>query len=158
MKYLLSLFAFTFLLNCSSTKTVVNYDRIEYEAGACFGFCPIYKMTINSDRTAIFEAERFNFSQDRTSEEEEGTFKGTINEDEYKQLISMLNSLKSKDLKDYYGNKNVSDLPTSYLTLKFQDGTNKKIEDYGKHGTPDLEKVYQFFEDLKTNQTWTKIE
>ena len=158
MKYLLSLFAFTFLLNCSSTKTVVNYDRIEYEAGACFGFCPIYKMTINSDRTAIFEAERFNFSQDRSSEEKEGTFKGTINEDEYKQLISMLNSLEPKELKDYYGNKNVSDLPTSYLTLKFQDGTNKKIEDYGKHGTPDLEKVYQFFEDLKTNQTWTKIE
>ena len=158
MKYLLSLFAFTFLLNCSSTKTVVNYDRIEYEAGACFGFCPIYKMTINSDRTAIFEAERFNFSQDRTSEEKEGTFKGTINEEEYKQLISMLNDLQPKDLKDYYGNKNVSDLPTSYLTLKFQDGTNKKIEDYGKHGTPDLEKVYQFFEDLKTNQTWTKIE
>ena len=158
MKYLLSLFAFTFLLNCSSTKTVVNYDRIEYEAGACFGFCPIYKMTINSDRTAIFEAERFNFSQDRTSEEKEGTFKGTINEEEYKQLLSMLNDLQPKDLKDYYGNKNVSDLPTSYLTLKFQDGTNKKIEDYGKHGTPDLEKVYQFFEDLKTNQTWTKIE
>ena len=158
MKYLLSLFAFTFLLNCSSTKTAVNYDRIEYEAGACFGFCPIYKMTINSDRTAIFEAERFNFSQDRTSEEKEGTFKGRINEEEYKQLISMLNSLEPKQLKDYYGNKNVSDLPTSYLTLKFQDGTNKKIEDYGKHGTPDLEKVYQFFEDLKTNQTWTKIE
>ncbi|KEY20033.1 DUF6438 domain-containing protein [Kaistella antarctica] len=158
MKYLLSLIAIMLLINCSTNKNAAKYDLIEYEAGACYGFCPIFKMKINSDRTAIFEAERFNFSQDRDSQEKEGIFKGTITEEQYNRLVSMLNSLEPKDLKDYYGNENVSDLPTSHLTLKFQDGTIKKIEDYGKHGTPNLEKVYQFFEDLKTNQAWTKIE
>ncbi len=146
------------LLNCSTNKVNSKYSTIEYEAGACFGFCPVYKMTINADRTAIFDAKRFNFSRDTSSENDEGTFKGTINEIQYKELVSILNSLNPKDLKDNYGNQNVSDLPTSYLTLNYEDGSVKKIKDYGKHGTPGLEKLYQFFDDLKTNQNWTKIE
>lgn len=157
MKYLLSLLAFFLIVSCATHKTPSKYSKIEYSAGPCYGFCPIFKMTINADRSAIFEAERFNFSRDTTSEKSEGTFKGKIDQENYNKLISLLNSLPN-DLKNDYGNKNISDLPTSYLTLNYQDGTMKKIEDYGKHGTPDLEKVYQFFEDLKTNQNWTPIE
>lgn len=158
MKYIFSLLGLLLLLNCSTTKNAATYSKIEYSAGACYGFCPVYKMTISSDRTALFEADRFNFSKDTQSEKAEGNFKGTIHPDQYNQLIAMLNKVQLKNLKDYYGNKNVSDLPTSYLTVTYQDGTVKKIQDYGKHGTPELEKLYQFFENLKTNQTWTKIE
>ena len=158
MKYFFGLLAFVLFTSCSTSKIPVKYSQIEYSAGACFGFCPIFKMTIDSDRTAIFEAERFNFSQDTSSEKKEGTFKGKINETEYHQLIRMLDSLQPKNLKDYYGNKNISDLPTSYLTVTYQDGSVKTIQDYGKHGTEELEKLYQLFEDLKTNQTWTKNE
>lgn len=158
MKYVLSLLSFVVMLSCATTLTTSNYSKIEYEAGACFGFCPIYKMTINKDRTATFEAKRFNFAQDVHSEENEGTFTGKIDPEKYKELLSMLNSLHPQDLNDYYGNKNISDLPTSYLTLNFEDGTEKKIQDYGKSGKPELIKLYLFFDDLKMNQTWTKIE
>ena len=158
MKYLFSLVAMFLLVNCSTNKTTAQYSTITYEAGACFGFCPIYKMTINADQTAIFEAQRFNFSKDTSSEKDEGTFSGKIDNVQYLKLVSILNSLNPKDLKDNYGNQNVSDLPTSYLTLNYKDGSMKKIKDYGKHGTPELEKLYQFFDDLKTNQNWTKIE
>ena len=61
MKYLLSLFAAVILFSCGTQKNQSKYSVIEYEAGACFGFCPIYKMTIQSDRTAILEAEHFKF-------------------------------------------------------------------------------------------------
>lgn len=158
MKYLFALFAFSLMLNCSTTQTPLKYSKIVYEAGPCYGFCPIYKMTINEDRSALFEAEQFNFSQERNSEKREGTFKGTIKPEDYQKLISMLNSLKPMQLKAYYGNQNVSDLPTSFLKINFQNGTKKDIEDYGKHGTPELEEIYQFFETLKTSQAWTKIE
>ncbi|QDP86322.1 hypothetical protein FNJ88_12455 [Chryseobacterium sp. SNU WT5] len=157
MKYLLSLLVFTFMISCSTTQNASKYSKIEYSAGACFGFCPIYKMTIDSDRTALFEAERFNFSRDANSEESEGTFKGTLKPENYRQLVELLDSQNPKDLKDYYGNKNVSDLPSSNLIITYQDGTVKKIQDYGKHGTKGLEKLYQFFDSLKTNQNWTKI-
>ena len=158
MKYLFALFAFSLMLNCSTTQNSVKYSNIVYEAGPCRGFCPTYKMTINEDRTAILEAEQFNFSQVRNPETSEGTFKGTIKQEDFNKLVAMLDSLNPKQLKAYYGNQNVSDLPTSFLKINFQDGTTKTIEDYGKNGTPELEKIYQFFEELKTSQSWTKIE
>ena len=157
IKYILCLSAFLIIVSCATSNKTSEFSKIEYSAGPCFGFCPIFKMTINSDRTATFQAERFNFSRNTESEKSEGSFKGKIDQEHYNQLISLLDSLP-KDLKEDYGNKNVTDLPTSNLKLNYKDGTIKKIQDYGKSGTPELMKIYQFFEDLKTNQIWTKIE
>lgn len=164
MKYLLSIFAFVFLFSCTSQNknTASKYKTIEYQAGACFGFCPIFKMTINPDRTAVLEAEHFNFttnhSKDEFSKEREGTFKTTIKESDYHKLISLLDGLDVKSLKDKYGNHGVTDLSTSYLRVQFADGTQKNIEDYGKRGSEKLVKVYQFFNDLKLDQQWKKAE
>lgn len=161
MKYILSLFAIAILFACHSQKVQSKYSTIEYEAGACFGFCPIYKMTIQADRTAVLEAEHFNFSKGTTKDEfskpREGTFTATIKETDYNKLLTLLNDLDVKNLNDKYGNNNVTDLPTSYLRIKFADGTSKNTEDYGKRGSEKLMKVYQFFEDLKQNQQWTKV-
>lgn len=158
MKYLVAILTLVILNACQTSVNQSKFAKIEYEAGACFGFCPIYKMTINADRTAIFEAQRFNFSQDRESQENEGNFKGTITEKDYAHLVALIDSANPKLLKNYYGNKNVSDLPTSYLTITYQNGNVKRIQDYGKHGTPELEKIYEMFEELKTTQSWTKTE
>lgn len=162
MKYLLTALAFAFVISCNSQKTSSNYSRIEYEAGPCFGFCPIYKMTINADRTAVLEAERFNFSEGHSKEDfskpREGTFTTTIKKEDYEKLVSLLNDLDPKTLKNYYGNKQITDLPTSYLRLNFKDQSFKQIQDYGKNGTEKLKEVYQFFEALKHNQTWQKAE
>jgi len=161
MKYLLSLFAIVILFSCQSQKAKSKYSTIEYEAGACFGFCPIYKMTIQEDRTAILEAEHFNFSKggskDEFSKPREGTFTATIKEADYNKLVALLDDLNVKNLQANYGSKNVSDLPSSYLRIKFADGTSKNTEDYGKRGSEKLMKTYQFFEDLKQNQQWTKV-
>ncbi|SHE99758.1 hypothetical protein SAMN05444408_10775 [Chryseobacterium takakiae] len=161
MKYLFGLFAFIVLFSCNSRKMNSKYSVIEYEATPCFGFCPVFKMTINADRTAVFEAEHFNFS-DRPSKDEfskprEGTFKGTIKQDDYNKLISMLNGLDVKNLNNNYGEKNVTDLPSSHLRIKFTDGTSKHVEDYGKKGSEKLSELYHFFEDLRKNQQWTKV-
>ena len=161
MKYLLTLFAAVFLMSCT-LQNKTNYSKIQYEAGACFGFCPMFKMTINPDRTAIIDAERFTFTEGKSKDDfsgpKEGTFKATIKEADYNKLVAMLDSLNLKSLKNYYGNKNVTDLPTSHLNITFTDGTTKHIEDYGKHGTEELREVYQFLEGLRKTQTWTKVE
>ncbi|MDH6252881.1 hypothetical protein M2347_002608 [Chryseobacterium sp. H1D6B] len=163
MKYLLSLFAFIFLLSCNSQNQNAKskYSVIEYEAGACFGFCPVYKMTINADRTAVLEAEHFNFtktpSKDDFSKEREGTFTATIKESDYKKLVSLLDGLNVQSLKENYGNHNITDLSSAYLRIKFADGTSKNVKDYGKHGSEKLTELYQFFEKLKHNQQWVKV-
>ncbi|AZA79600.1 hypothetical protein EG347_19955 [Chryseobacterium sp. G0186] len=161
MKYLLGLCTFIFLLSCTSQKTNSNYSKIEYEAIPCFGFCPVFKMTINADRTAVFEAEHFNFndkpSKDEFSKPREGTFKGTIKEEDYNKLIGLLDGLDVKNLNNEYGTKNISDLPTSYLRINFNDGSAKNVQDYGKRGSEKLSEVYHFFENLRKSQQWTKI-
>lgn len=162
MKYLLALFAFVFLFSCTTSKKVNSkYTKIEYQAGPCFGFCPVFKITINPDRTAVFEAEHFNFgnktSKDEFSNPREGTFTGTIKEKDYNKLISLLDGLNVKSLDDKYGKRNITDLSTSYLRISFSDGTQKNVEDYGKRGSEKLSEVYHFFEDLRKNQEWTKV-
>jgi len=166
MKYLLGLVAFVFMFSCNSQNaqntqnTQSKYSTIEYKTTPCFGFCPVYSMTINPDRTAVLEAEHFNFtktpSKDEFSKPREGTYKATIKEADYKKLVSLLNGLDVKNLNEKYGQK-VSDLSTSYLTVNFADGTSKQVEDYGKRGSEKLVEVYKFFEDLKLNQQWTKV-
>ncbi len=162
MKYLLSFCTLLFLCSCNSQKISAKYSEIEYEAGACFGSCPIYKMTIQGDQTAVLEAEHFNFSKGFSKGEfdkpREGTFKTTIKEEDYLELVRLVDNLEIKNLQDKYGTRNVTDLPTSYLRIKFSNGTTKTVEDYGKRGTEELITVYQFFEDLKHNQTWQKIQ
>ncbi|MCJ8153122.1 DUF6438 domain-containing protein [Chryseobacterium sp. SSA4.19] len=161
MKYVLTLCAFIVLFSCTAQKGNSKYSVVEYEAGACFGSCPIFKLTINPDRTAVLEAEHFNFSKEFAKSEfdkpREGTFKGTIKEADYNKLIVLLDELNVKSLNDKYGTRNISDLPTSYLRIKFSDGTVKNVEDYGKRGTEKLSQVYKFFEDLRLNQQWTKV-
>lgn len=159
MKYVLSLMAFALLMSCATPKN--DYAKIEYEAGACFGFCPMFTLTVNPDRTAVIEAEHFTFSQGRSKDEfskpREGTFKATLKQDDYNKLITLLNELNVKSLDSKYGSRNVTDLPTAYLRIDYKDGSKKSIEDYGKQGTEKLAEVYKFFEDLRFNQTWTKV-
>lgn len=139
-----------------------KYSTIEYEAGACFGSCPIFKITINPDRTAVLEAEHFNFSKEFSKGEfdkpREGTFKTTIKEKDYKKLTALLDDLNVKNLSEKYGTRNITDLPTSYLRIKFEDESSKNIEDYGKRGSEKLSILYKFFEDLKHNQQWEKVQ
>lgn len=162
MKYLFTLITAIFLFSCTAQKDVSKYSVIEYEAGPCFGSCPVFKITINADRTAVLEAEHFNFSKDFSKAEfskpREGTFRTTIKEEDYKKLVASLNSLNIKNLDDKYGNRNVTDMATSYLRIQFADGTSKQVEDYGKRGSEKLMEIYQIFEDLKHNQQWQQTE
>lgn len=156
MKYLFSFLFALFVLSCTS-QPKSNYSKIEFNSGACFGFCPIFSMTIDSERNAVFEAQQFNFSRN-VSKKAEGTFKTTIKPEDYAALVALLDSAKLKSLNDFYGNKNITDLPTGRLNVTFSDGSTKQIEDYGKNGNDDLKKIYAYFEGLKKSQNWTKVE
>lgn len=148
------------MLSCA-TKSSSEYAKIQYEAGACFGFCPIFTMTINPDRTAVIDAQHFTFSKgnskDEFSQPKEGIFKATITEAEYNKMITLLNGANLKSLNDEYINRNISDLPTAFLRVDFSDGTKKNIQDYGKNGTPKLKEIYTFMESLRETQKWEKV-
>jgi len=160
MKYLFSLLVLFGLMSCT-TSQVSKYSKIEYEVGPCFGFCPVFKMTIDSDRNAILEAEHFNFSKggskDDLSKPREGTFKSVISKEDYQKLITLTDDANVKTLKDSYIDKRIMDASKSNLRIFFSDGTKKDIQLSAGEKPEKLVALYTFINDLKKNQKWEKV-
>ena len=161
---LAGMIAFTLLISCTTQKTTdsnstmkYNIERIEYFTSACFGPCPMFKMEINKDRMAVYNAIRFNFSKDFEAPHPEGTFVGKIKELDYDSLVQKLNDMDFPMLQDQY-KVGYTDAQTGNLKIIYDGGKEKAITDYGMRGTPELEEIYQLFLDLRENQEWKKFE
>lgn len=160
MKYLFSLFIVLGLISCATSQNS-KYSKIQYEVGPCFGFCPIYKITINPDRTAILEAEHFNFSEggDRSDFEKprEGTFKSTIGKENFDKLIALTDAANVKSLADKYEDKRIMDASRTILTIGFFDGSQKEIKMSAGEKPAALKSLYTYISELKQNQKWEKV-
>ncbi|MNK72268.1 hypothetical protein D3C87_917390 [compost metagenome] len=160
MKYLLSLMVFLGLMSCT-TSQVSKYSAIEYEVGPCFGFCPTYKITIDSNRNAILEAERFNFteggSKDDFDKPREGTFKAVISKEDYQKLIEATDAAQIKTLKDSYIDKQIMDASKVNLRVSFADGTKKDIAISAGEKPQKLIDLTTLINELKKNQKWEKV-
>ena len=160
MKYLFSLMVFLGLMSCATSQTS-KYSKIEYEVGPCFGFCPTYKITIDSDRNAILEAERFNFtkggSKDDFSKPREGTFKAVISKEDYQKLITLANAADVKTLKDSYIDKQIMDASKVDLRVFFTDGTKKEIQLSAGEKPEKLIAFYSYIDEIKKKQKWEKV-
>jgi hypothetical protein len=125
-------------------------DKIEYSTTSCFGTCAIFKLTINSDKTAKWFADKYNEVNDK---EVKGDFNSTITEDRYTEIISLLNYIGFAKLKDNYA-VTWTDDQSSTLIITYDNGKTKSINDYGLIGTYGLDRVYQMLFELRTNQKW----
>lgn len=148
------------LMSCT-TSQVSKYSKIEYEVGPCFGFCPIFKIAIDSDRNAVLEAEHYNFSQGEGKSDldkpREGTFKSVISKENYQKLITLTDAADVKTLKDSYIDKRIMDASKSNLRIFFSDGTKKDIQLSAGEKPQNLVTLYTFINELKKNQKWEKV-
>ena len=160
MKYLLSLLVLIGVMSCSTSQPS-KYSKIEYEVGPCFGFCPVYKITIDADRNAILEAEHFNFSEGEGKGDfdkpREGTFKSTVSKEDYDKLIALTNDADVKNLKDSYIDKRIMDASKTNLRIYFSDGTKKDIAMSAGEKPEKLKALYTYISELKQKQNWQKI-
>jgi hypothetical protein len=118
---------------------------IKFETTRCFGTCPVFSIEINKSGNATYNAGIYS--------QQEGVFKTYINSNALKEIYDLINYTSIKKLKDDY-EVNWTDSPTCFLTVKFSDGTEKKIKDYGELGTFGLQKLYAIFFDLRNSQYW----
>lgn len=160
MKYLLSLLAIFGIISCS-TSQLSKYSKIEYEVGPCFGFCPVYKLTIDNNRKAVLEAEHFNFSEggsrDDFSKPREGTFTATISKEDYQKLVELVDNANVRNLKDSYIDERIMDASKSDLRIIFSDGTKKSIQLSAGEKPQELVTLQNYIAELKQNQKWTKV-
>lgn len=124
----------SFLIASCSTSSKFSKDSItiEMEKTACYGACPVYTLQIDQNGNG-----RFNGVENT---EYKGLFSFQVTDAELLQLKQAFDDAGFFELEDRYY-KNVTDLPTTYLTYR-TDGREKKIMDY--YGAPpelkDLEK------------------
>lgn len=159
---LLSFFAGLLLLASCTTQNK-SFQTLQYEATACFGFCPIFEITINPDRSAVIKAERFTFSNPQTKDYDpnagpEGTFKTTLTEASFKAVQQSLAKLNVNSLEDHYGNRQVTDLPTAKVKIWLSAEKAVQWDDYGKRGTPELRAFYETIEGLRLSENWVKVD
>jgi hypothetical protein len=114
--------------------------RIEFKTDYCFGSCPVFEISIDKNLDATYNG------IDHVSKKGEYNLKASKRDWGYlSELIALLNVDRLKD--SYY--VNWTDDQTAYLTVYFQDGSKKQIEDYGLTGTFGLSVLYDYFFDLR---------
>ncbi len=145
-----------FMFSCSSANEQPKIASLHYEAGPCFGFCPMFSMDIDADGTIIYEAIRYTSSRSEP-EKGSGRFKGRLNPAQQAQLQAAISSLNLQNLKSFYGDKGITDLPTSKLRLSMQNGKTAATEDYGQRGTPQLINLYQLLNQFRNEVSWTAV-
>ena len=119
--------------------------NIEFKTDYCFGTCPVFKLTINKNSLAEFDGI------------ESTKFKGKsikqLNQKSVDEIFNMLNYIKVTKLNDYY-EVNYTDAQTVTLDIFFENGTVKKIKDYGLSGTYGLTALYSKLTKLGTETEW----
>ncbi|NME70227.1 DUF6438 domain-containing protein [Flammeovirga aprica] len=135
-------------------QTPANHkiEKIEYSTTSCYGSCPVFRITINSDKSAIWKAEMYN---EINNKEVKGSFNSVLKEDKYNDIVNLLNYIDFENLQDNYA-VNWTDDQTSTLEITYDNGKVKSIRDYGLIGTFGLDRVYQLLFELRESQKWKK--
>ena len=120
-------------------------EKIEYSTTGCFGTCPIFMLTINQDRTAVFDAGSYN--------QVSGKFTATIDTANFNPLINLLNYIDFAKLDSSYS-VGWTDDQACDLKITYDNGQVKKISDYGLLGTFGLNRAYELLFKLRENQKW----
>lgn len=152
LKQITLIYKFGDFIEENQTSSNHKIEKIEYSTTGCYGTCPIFKLTINSDKTAKWNAEMYNKINNK---EISGNFNSKITEDKYNDIVNLLNYVDFETLKDNYA-VGWTDDQSSTLKITYDNGKVKSIEDYGLIGTYGLDRIYQLLFELRENQKWTK--
>jgi hypothetical protein len=129
-------------------KPVPSYDLsdvvITMQRGACFGFCPIYTVTIYGNGKVEFMGERFVDSV--------GAYTDSIAVEEVKKLVHAFHTTGFFTMQDEYTNPHVTDLPSVRTTFS-GTGKTKSIHDY--YGAPaELKNLEKLIDSIARTQKW----
>jgi hypothetical protein len=131
-----------------------NYEieKIEYRTTGCYGECSIFTLSIKKDQSAVFSAGAFNRRTEK-SRPVIGTFRATVKDNSFSEIIGLLNYIDFPHLKDDYS-VNWTDDQTCTLAITYNNGQVKTIKDYGLLGSYGLQRLYHLLFDLRFNQDW----
>jgi hypothetical protein len=108
------------------SKDKDQITEVTLERTACFGYCPIYKVTLRRDGTISYNGREYV--------ELKGAYEGKVYG--FDRLAQLILSSGYFNLKDNYS-INATDLPST-ITSVVRDGKRKTITNYGDSGPVEL--------------------
>ncbi|QQL51392.1 DUF6438 domain-containing protein [Mucilaginibacter ginkgonis] len=141
------IYKFSNFIEYHSKKVEYNVDTIIFHAGMCFGTCPSFLLKISKNGFAEYSAQYYNPTN--------GDFTGNLHKKKLRDILSLMDYIHLRDLKENY-QVNWTDDKTYNLEIKFNDGSVKKISDYGGLGTFGLRALYAMLFELRSSTNWIK--
>lgn len=141
------IFKFGDFIEFNNKEEFLKITEVKFSTSGCFGRCPVFKLAIQENRNATYEAIEYN--------KKTGVFNAKIDTFSYNRLIQTIRYMKITDLKDNYL-VGWTDDQTGVLEIKFNDENKKKIRDYGMVGTFGLANLYKQLFFLRKSQNWKR--
>jgi hypothetical protein len=120
---------------------------IVYEKTACFGKCPVFTMTINSETKLVTFKGAMNVDK-------LGIYEKNISEDELKKLSDGFETYKFFEMQDEY-NSQMTDIPSKYITYTLEGKTKKVRDRY--NAPPELKSLEKLLDAIAESDDWKKI-
>lgn len=139
-------YKYDFFVELNNKEIIDNKIKsIEIKTSFCLGSCPVFKLTIDKDGLAEFDGIEYTKFK--------GKSKKQLDKTSVDEIFDLINYIAIKKLNDYY-EVNYTDAPTVTLDIFFEDGSIKKIKDYGLSGTYGLSALYSKLTKLGTETKW----
>lgn len=121
---------------------------VRLQRTACFGRCPIYTLSIYKGGTVIYKGEKWV--------EKEGLYKSFVDQNVLKQIQKKANEIDFQSLDEVYDNINVTDLPSTIIVLKNEEGFKTVANRYG--APEKLDDFEGYIDKMVENLDWKKKE
>jgi hypothetical protein len=127
----------------------LNDTIITLERTACYGKCPVYKLTVYGSGAVIYEGKDFVRTTGKAEE--------TISQEQIKQLVSEFEKANYYSLNDNYMEVAITDLPYVNTSIAM-DGKTKSIKHYcGDISAPEqLTELENRIDEIVNTDQWVK--
>lgn len=154
MKYCLIIVSVVLLIfSCKSSENVAGFNMkdedslfVEMERSVCFGACPWYILKIYESGYATYEGKKHV--------DKNGLHTTTFTSEDLKTIYDEMERIKFFELKDKYDNPNVTDLPSTQISVQV-NGKRKSI--YDRFDSPvALNNFEKLIDQISDSKEWTK--
>lgn len=141
-----SVILFRYLTRHTDIPVDVDFS-ITLERTACFGTCPIYKVTVEADGTVTYMGERFVVV--------EGEQRSKISQSQVRRLARELEKIDFLSLQDSYTNMSATDMPSAITTLRLNGEVKTVVHYHGDFSAPEkLTRLENLIDEITSSAQW----
>lgn len=113
----------------------------------CFGTCPVYTVQLQRDGAVTYTGEQ--------NVEHVGRRVGWISAAEFARVAVFIELQGFADFEAWY-RAGGTDLPTTSVSVSYEDGRSKTVADYGSSGPPSLWAIHRLLDGVLVQTRWNK--